>query len=329
MRIQFLILIILSCPSNTLKAQENREPDHSCYRLDGERILTLEMDVQQEDPNLFRSQFIFMKEWSGKQVFVKIPGSVIPYSISINGFRFGIHPGSGVTSEYNITPLLNMHSNTLDLQADLSAGQNESAPINPGSLLIRDAIHVRDLVIELHPGTQENEILVRFQLFLKSYLREKNQGRNIQLTVTGPGNEFIFQETRELNAPLSYGQETEVIIDQCMKDPVFWLPGAPACYEVKLTIGDKQNESIEAVFTQFVIRSYKLNDSLFIQHGDSVRLEYASDDLATILPLLPEKEVNAIIAQLGINAIRGENPLPCHLEELFNRTGILVVTKSE
>ncbi|MFO7670698.1 MAG: hypothetical protein R6W31_13645 [Bacteroidales bacterium] len=324
-----LMLIILSCPESTLKAQENREPDHSCFRLDAERIIPLEMDVQPKDPNLFRSQFMFMKEWSGKQVFVKIPGWVVPYSIRINGFRFGSDPGSGVYSEYNITPFLNKQSNILDLHAELIKGPIDPAHLKLGTLMIRDAIHVRDLVIETHPGTEENEILVRFHLFLKSYLEEKNQGCNIQLTVTGPGNAFIFQEIRELNAPLSFGQETEMIIDHTLTEPLFWLPGAPAYYEVKLTMGEKPDESLESIFTQFVIRSSPINDSLYIQHGDSVRLVYASGELARNLTQLPETKVSEIVSELGINAIRSENPLPCRQEELFIRTGILVITGSE
>jgi hypothetical protein len=324
-----LMLIILSLAANTLKAQENREPDHSCFRLDAERIIPLETVVQSEDPNLFRSRFMYMKEWTGKQVFVKIPGSVVPYSISINGFRFGSDPGSGAYSEYNITPFLNKQSNILDLHTELLKGENDPDLLKKGSLMIRDAIHARDLFIETHPGTEENEILVRFHLFLKSYQVEKKQGCNIQLTVTGPGNALIFQETRELNAHLSFGQETEMIIDNTLTNPLFWLPGAPVYYEVKLTVGEKQEESPESIFTQFVVRSSPLNDSLFIQHGDSVRLVYASGELAGTLSQLSEKEVSEIISGLGINAIRREIPQPCCEEELFIRTGILVVPESE
>jgi beta-galactosidase/evolved beta-galactosidase subunit alpha len=287
------------------------------------------MVVQAEDPYHFRSQFIYMKAWSGKQVFVKIPGPVAPYAIGINGFRIGSDPGSGVTSEYNITPFLNGQSNTLDLQADLSEGQNGPAAPETVSLLIRDAIHARDLVTETHPGTRENEILVRFHLFLKSYLEKRNEGRTIQITMTDPGNQLVYQATRELDAPLSFGQETEMIIDHSLKDPRFWLPGAPACYEVKLTVTEKHKESSESIFTPFAIRSGQVMDSLFIQNGDSVQLVFASRELATTLPLLPEKEIRAIIAGQGINAIRREIPLACCQEELLIRTGILVVNPSE
>jgi hypothetical protein len=60
-----------------------------------------------------------------------------------------------------------------------------------------------------------------------------------------------------------------------------------------------------------------------------VQLVFASWDLATVLPDLPEKEVRAIIEKLGINAVRSEAPLSCEHQELYLRQGILPVIKSE
>ncbi len=73
--------------------------------------------------------------------------------------------------------------------------------------------------------------------------------------------------------------------------------------------------------------SYQITDSLFIQNGDSVALVYASDDLAKILPELPEQELKDTIAVLGINAIRREAPLTCAQQELLLKMGILPTIK--
>ncbi len=328
-RASFLIPMILFALSSMLVAQENKEPEHACFRLEDARVFPLEMEVQQSDSNLFRSEFLFMKGWSDKQVFVRIPAMNIPYSILINGFRFGSDPGSGIASEYNITPFINKQSNTLELQAELSAKQNESATIMQGSLLIRDAILTRDLQITTHAGAEENEVLVRFHLFLKSYLTEKNPGRTIQLKVAGQDETKIFHETRELTTPLSFGQETEMIIDLPLKDPAYWLPGAPRYYEVRLSIAEKGEPKPELISSLFDIRSFQLNDSLILNREDSIQLVFPSEELSTILPELPEPELAAIIEELGINAIRRETPLSCTQEELFLRMGILVVLKSE
>ncbi len=317
------MLMIIFLLSSTLRAQENREAEHSCFRLENERVIPLIMELSQENSNLFHKEFIPAKKWAGKQVFATIPAMGQAYFITINGFRFGSDPGSGRASEYNITPFIQDQSNILELEISPSTGQKNAASMVPANLLIRENIYCRDLQISNHPGTQENEVLVRFQVFLKSYLQEKNPGRSLLLEVSRQGEEMIFQETLELSTPLAFGQETEMIIDMSLENPHYWLPGAPEYYEVELSIGEKGKEKPELISTLFDIRSFHTNDSLFIHQGDSVPLVYPSGDLATILPDLPEKEVSDIIEKLGINAIRLDTPPSCSQQEFFIKNGIL------
>jgi hypothetical protein len=322
-----LILSILFCLSITLEAQENSEPEHPCFRLEEPRVLALKMEVQPADSNLFQTDFLVLKEWTEKQIFIRIPAMNLPYSVLINGFRFGSDPGSGLSREYNITPYLQKQSNLLTLRQEGSAIQNEPGPLML-ELLIRENILARDMIITTHPGASENEVLVRLHFYLKSYLKEKNQGRTIHLEVGRSGEKKSFQETRELNTPLSYGQETEMIFDVPVKNPVYWFPGDAGYYEAKLFVGEMGNGNSELISTLFPIGiSYHINDSLFIQNGDTVRLVHASDDLALILLELPEQELKDIIAVRGINAIRRETPLTCAQQELLLKMGILPTTK--
>ena len=121
-----------------------------------------------------------------------------------------------------------------------------------------------------------------------------------------------------------------MIFDVQVEDPHYWFPGAASYYEAKLTVGEMGKENSELISTLFpIVVSYQINDSLFIQNGDSVTLVYASDDLAKMIPGLAEQEVDEIIDQMGINAIRTSTPLPCYLQELFLKSGILHVFRSE
>jgi beta-galactosidase/beta-glucuronidase len=247
-----LILSILFCLSLTLEAQENSEPEHPCFRLEEPRILALEMEVQAADSNLFQTDFLVLKEWSEKQIFIRIPAMELPYSILINGFKFASDPGSGQNREYNITPFLQKQSNSLTLQVEDSVEQYLGSPPIP-QLLVRDGLLARDMFITTHPGDSENEVLVRLHLYLKSYLKEKNQGRTIYLELRGSGEKEGFQETRELSTPLSYGQETEMIFDVPVKNPVYWFPGDAGYYEAKVTVGEMGKENPERISTLFPI----------------------------------------------------------------------------
>ena len=321
-----LILGILFSLPPTLRAQENKEAEHACYRLNEERISQMEMKIQ-GDCSQYKSQFKYRKEWSDKQVFVRIPALITPYSLFINSSRFGSDPGSGIPSEYNITPFLNKQSNFLELHSDSVMENNETAAID-ASLMIRNAVHIRNLLISSHEGKKENETLVRFHLYLKSYQEGKKLEHSISLEVSYQGEELL-NETRKLSSPLSFGQETEMIIDLPVRDPVYWFPGAPSYYEVKISMKESGQEDQEMVSSLFDFRSCQIKDSLFIQKGDSILLVYASEDLASLLPGLPEQEISGIVEKLGINAIRRETPFPCTLEDLFLRMGILVTLISE
>ena len=321
-----MFLAILFCLPLTLRAQENREADHACYRLNEERIAPLEMKIQ-GDGGQYNSEFKYRKEWSGKQVFVRIPAMNAPYSIFINSFRFGSDPGSGIPSEYNITPFLNSQSNFLELHTD-SVRENIETAAMDASLLIRNAIHIRNLLITSHDGKEKNEILVRFHLYLKSFQEASKQEHSISLEVSSP-EEVLLHESRELSTMLSFGQETEMIIDLPIRNPNYWYPGTPSYYEVNISMKEAGQQDQEVVSSLFDFRSCQISDSLFIQKGDSILLVYASEDLAAILPELPEQEISDIIEDLGINALRKETPFPCSLEDLFLRLGILVTLISE
>jgi len=328
-RLPFILtLLILFSQPFGLKAQENREATHDCFNLEEERVIPLNPALQQSGKDLSRSIFMFSEDWSGKQVFARIPGSDIPYSIIINGFRFGNDPGSGIASEYNITPFLNEEENILDLVPELLEEDSSAfqALMPACSLLIRDAIHARDMVVSTHPGAEENKSLVRIDLFLKSYKVKENRGRIIHMELSGPDGHSVFRESRELNTHLSYGQETEMVFDLNLENPSLWLPGVPNLYEVKIELKETGGQNSERISSQFAITSFRYKDSVLVQNGDTMVLQYPSEDVAALLPELSEQEIKEITEKHGINALRVEAPLPCHMEAVFRRTGILVLT---
>lgn len=226
-----IMMILLSLPFN-LKAQEYREASHANFNLEEDRVIPMD-----------GSEFKFRKEWAGKQVFVRIPAIPNPCSVLINGFPFSIEPDTTGSTEYNITPFLKEEDNLIDLPVAYS-------------LLIRDAIHIRDMVITQHPGLTENESLVRVHLFLKSYLKEAYRERSILLDLQDPNGQPIIQESRTLSTALSFGQETEFIFDLDLEKPVPWLPEAPNLYTVSISLEEKGAQKPERINAQFGYPSF-------------------------------------------------------------------------
>lgn len=308
-----LILIVLCILPFSLKAQDYREAQHACFKLEEERAISLE-----------GSEFTTRAEWSDKQVFASIPSLPVPCSLIINGFPLGLlEPGRISPVEYNITPFLKKEFNTLELvPADSSAFD---APLPLCSLLVRDAIHIRDMIVTDHPGLSADENLVRVQLYIKNYRRQANRERNILLVLKDPEGKSLIQESRVLGSGLSYGQETEMDFDLVLENAATWLPGKPKLYEIFLSLGVTDAEKPELVTTHFAMTSFWHNDSLLVQGEDSMMLCYPSEDQSRILPTLKEEEILEMMQTSGINALRTDTPLPCKLEALLQKCGILVV----
>ena len=326
------LLILILCFSLPVLAQENREPTHECFRLNQERVVRLKLVNQAPGPELFQTGFIGRHEWAGKQVFVRLPAMDIPYSIRINGFRFGSDPGSRFTAEYNLSPFLKEHANTLQLELDLSGQEEGFVPSQKSvsaALLIRNAIHVRDLVTTCYPGAEENKRLVRFHLFIKSYLSEKSLGRSIELLVESSEGEAIFNETRNLESHLAYGQETELIVDMSLENPHFWIPGSPDLYGIQVSLKESGDALSEVVTSNFSIREFQVADSVLIFHGDTSKLRFAPNSFQLALPELSDKEIIQSLSSKEFNAIKLATPLPCETTRLLDQYGILILPDQE
>jgi len=324
----------------SLNAQDNQEPGHACFRLQQDREIPIPLMQNRVGPGKYSFPFSCEEEWSGKQVFIKIPAIGIPYKISINRFNFGSDPGSGRAAEFNITPFLRQENNSIELELDLpnadaDAEVNVEAEISlcplcgDGTLLIREGIHIRDLRITSYRETGTDEILIRFHLFIKSYLEEKISGLNIHLQVTDPPGNRVISADRKLAFVPSFGQETELIIDKRIKDAMLWSPANPHLYSLELSQTEKEGKVTENITTTFGIRTAVITDSAAVINGDTLQLHMAGRGLATTIPGLSETGIRKLVEDTIFNAVIAPEPWPCDLIELFDELGVLVIRKRD
>ena len=332
MELRFLFflsfLLGLLCPFS-MGAQDNQEPPHACFQLGDERVIPFQATIVDTSGGILCYEFPYREVWKGKQVFARIPGFEFSYTFRINRFVFGSDPGSRAVSEYNITPFLDTGSNRIELVLNPGTGVPVPDPCplcEKGSLVVRDAMHVRDLVISTYSGTVDYETLVRYHLFIKSYLIERNQGRKLEVRVLDPGGNQVFMEGRMLDFPLSFGQETEIIIDHILENPVLWSPSDPGLYSLEVTISD-QTEGSETIRSPFGIRTAVRTDSLLVINGDSISLSVAEGELTDSLLYSTEADIISLLKGGGFNAIETDLPLPHRLVDLFDRQGIILVRK--
>ncbi len=315
-----------------LNAQENQEPVHACFRINPDRVISISLKKAASDSKSFGCDFEFPDEGDGKQVFVRMPGSGTPYTLKINEFPFGTDPGSGLAAEYNITPFLKEQGNRIDLvpvPGDSMTRLKTSEPCSEAVLIVRDGIHVRDLVISSYMESEEKEALTRIHLYIKSYLTGKSKERTLDLKVTDPGGKQIFNETIELGAPLSFGQETEMNLDINIENPKTWSPVHPNLYQLEIEQTFQGKNIGETVTTHFGIRNAALTDSLMVFNGDTVQLHLADEEMTLALATLPEESVRDLIREKKFSAVLYDPILPCWLVNLFDREGAVLILTEE
>ncbi|MFH0756273.1 MAG: hypothetical protein V2B15_03190 [Bacteroidota bacterium] len=321
---QPILLILLFCALLQLRAQDNQEPSHACFRLNQDRVIPVAWMKCTTDSTIYMSDFLTGETWEGKQVFVRIPGTGTSYTLKINEFPFGSDPGSGQACEYNITPFLREQGNRIALEpvpGQTWAGTFSCPLCGEAVLVIRDGIHIRDLAISSHMEQGDRHALTRIHLFVKSYLPGKNNIPQLNLKVTDPAGKSIFSGSLEQNALLSFGQETELNLDITIEEPMLWSPGHPQLYQMELAQLTRGSRGRETIYTHFGIRNAVVADTLMVFNGDSLCLNLAGDDLLASLIKLPEEEIRNLIRKNAFNAIQYNGPLPCSLLTLFDQEG--------
>ncbi len=324
-----ILPILLLCALFQLKAQDNQEPSHACFRLNPERVIPITWMKCTTDSIIYIGDFLTGETWVGKQVFVRIPGTSTSYTLKINEFTFGSDPGSGQVAEYNITPFLREQGNRIALEPD--PGETWAGPFNcplcgEAVLIIRDGIHIRDLTISSYMEPGDHIAFTRIHLYMKSYLPGKNNIRQLNLRLTDPAGNEIASKSIEQSARLSFGQETELDLDITIEEPMLWSPGHPQLYTMELDQLAQGSQGQETISAYFGIRNAFVADSLMVFNGDTLCLNLAGEDLVASLTMLTEEEIRKLIRKNTFNAILYDGSLPCSLLTLFDQEGAVFLT---
>jgi len=304
------------------------EPSHAYFKLDEEQVIPFMFSENTEDDKLYTYQFMIQPQWEGRQLFLRLHGIQSAYLVKINGFNYGSVNGKGYPVEFNITPFLREDMNRVELVMDGKADPFGFMVDDPGSLIIRDPVHIRDFRISTFPGSDPSETGVRIHLHIQSYLTGKNEGRNITLLLKDPEDKTLTTRTAELNHPLAFKQETEITFDLILTEPFLWSPHQPDLYRIELHVAERGRIQGERIYSEFGIRNAVYNDSLFIMNGDTLIPKIADHSLFTGMLNSPN-EMFDLIREKGYNAIEAGCYLPPRIIEMCDRKGVLVIQRDE
>jgi beta-galactosidase len=320
------ILLILLIQGGRIFSQDSGEPARSCYRLEGDRVLPLPFRKSNAVGNVFCARFEPGEAWKGKQVFLNLPVMGSPNTLKINDFSFPRSEGGSPAREFNITPFLKKSGNRIDI--GMEGPEVDSAWISgcgEAFLMVREGIHVRDVEVSTYFSRARPGTLVRVRLWVKSYMPGKSGNLDLDLEVQGPDGNTEFSGSLHLSSPLSFGQETEMLLDGTVADPRPWSPMDPALYRLEIRQAGSDTLCSEVLSTRFGIRDLALSDSLLVSAADTICLALAEEELTDALLAASREEALRLLAGKKFNAISTSSPVPCFLMELFEEEGLIVI----
>lgn len=326
----FLLSFVSKAQENipeTGKEVINAEPPHAYYKLGEGCIFPIHFSPVENGFTTYRYSFPLQSSWSMKQLFVRLTGISAPFQLKINGFVYGKGDNVGAPLEFNITPFLRKDFNTLELQFDLQTEQITPLPVHQSELIIREAVHLRDLRISSYPGTDHTSSLVRMHLFVQSYLTGRGTDRTLTVLISDPDGAAVSSQERIIDYPLAFRQEIEFIFDHTLVNPRLWSPGHAELYHLQISLGEDGNGHGDTIFTHFGIRNTLYRDSVLVINQDTVPLLIADLESLGNLRVRPESEILRFFEETGNLGVEATDYIPDKLMDLFDRQGILVFRK--
>jgi len=304
----------------------NTETTNAPFLLEDSRVLPFTLVPHISGKHNYDHSFNFLPIWNDKQVFVRFDEISASYSLKINSFDFGIGSGNRIPTEFNLTPFLKKGPNTIQLEFDPSPDSLMENSLRSGLLIIRDAVHLRDILVTNY-SKNESGYLVRVRLFIQSFLTARNKGRTLTMTISDSKGTIQTSHTKSLNFPLAFRQEVEVTFDHTLKEAMLWSPNNPALYTVKVNMVEKGQLQSELVWTTFGIRNAAFKDSMLVINLDTLLLKVIDYPVHFHHFNQSDQEVLSLLEEKGYNAVQTNLPIPSHLMDLFDRQGIVVLRK--
>lgn len=335
--------------SNTVLNEQktNAEPPHAHYIHEDGRYQSIKFSKSLTLPGIYSYAFEFQTEWTGSQVFVKLSEIKSPYSFRINGFTFGHGGDFGGIAEFNVTPFLKKGPNEIGVVFDDPENRHNEIPSHAIVMVYRDLVHIRDIQVSSYPEPTSGEVLVRLNLFVQSYLSDRNKGRLLTAVITDPQGVKVGSWKQKLDYPLAFRQEVEIALDQKIKNPMLWSPDQPDLYTLQLHMEEKGNQKEELIKTSFGIRNAMIIDSLLVINQDTIVPEVADWTLLEQTATRLKGESTEVLNEISIdpfnhplseyivdqiqsgdyNAVLANQPIPSSMMELFDHLGIIVIKK--
>jgi len=287
--------------------------------------------IPRENPTaVYQKKFTVPESWSEQEIQITFLGVSSAFEIFLNGQFIGAGKGSHMTSEFSLTPYLDIkHENLLTVfvykWCDGAYLEDQDMWRMHGIfrdvyLSARPTLHIQNVQIQTDydPVTSEGILELSFSTNNQNILP-------LKITLRSTSGELIT--LREVNS--------DEKVSETFKEINLWTAETPNLYQLIIETLDDKINTLEVVGFYIGFRRIKIVDQQLLLNGTSIilkgvnRHEFDPDTGWTVSPALMEKDIQ-MMKQHNINTVRTSHyPNHPYWYSLCNRYGIYIIDEAD
>lgn len=270
------------------------------------------------DPTgLYRKTFTVPEEWKGRQVFLHFAGVQSNATVYLNGKKIGYNEDGMTPAEYNITGMLRPGENLLAVQVlNWSDGSwLEDQDFWRLSGIYRDVFifatpsqHIRDYFVTTDLDEQYKDAAFSLKVAVKNYSATSAKNLSVKMTLSDASSSPVLEKVVKVGS-VGAGKETQVKINEPVKDPLKWTAETPNLYTLTMELVSPSGETLEVISSRIGFREVEIRNGQLLFNGKAIDIKGTNRhefDPDRGRALTRESMIRDIILmkRLNINAVR-------------------------
>ncbi len=297
----------------------------------------------QNPTGAYKRKFTIPRNWKHKRVILRFEGVDSAFHVWINGVQAGYSQGSRLSSEFDITDLIEAGENDLTVivykWSDGSYVEDQdmwwlSGIFRDVSLICRKPVHVFDYFVRTDfDDNYENAILdITVDIFNSQTEAIKNHEISFKLL---DGFHMKVMEAKVSGINVEGGNKRKINVKYDIEKPNKWTAETPSLYNLLISLKDSNGETIEIIPQKVGFRKIELKNGLININGVSIMLKGVNrhdhhPDLGRVMTFEIMKQDIIMMKKHNINAVRTAHyPNSPSFYDLCDKFGLYVVDETD
>ena len=301
----------------------------------------------EKEPNpvgSYRRNFTIPQNWDGQEIFLHFDGVYSGMYVWVNGHKVGYSEGANNDAEFNVTKYVKTGDNMIAVEVykwtDGSYIEDQDMFRFAGIhrrvyLYSTPTTHIRNYFIKSSfAGNDLSTSTFQVEASVCNYDSKKSTPIKLNVDLLDPEGKKLFTLSENITT-LKTTEETQLKLDQVVKNPLLWSAENPNLYTVILSLTDNEGKELEAMSTKFGFRKIEIKNKRVFVNNEQIffkgvnRHDTDPKNGKTVSTELMEKDV-LMMKQHNINTIRTSHyPNSSKMYAMFDYYGLYVMDEAD